>query len=374
MWRWYAVLTSFLLWGVGCNGHDSVAADRDTTLLAHSPSTAQAEEVTTRLPLRNGSPLSTVRHWLYLLDVDLNPETVDRIVTSTHDMVVLDFIPSEVGNADYPIADVVAQLHGAPVPKLVLAYVDIGEAESYRTYWQPGWRVGDPDWIAGEDPDGWAENHPVAFWRKGWHDIWLGEDGYLKAIVEAGYDGVYLDWVEAYSDENVLAMAQEEGSDARQEMIVWVSDLVRSARARRPGFLVVAQNAAELVTSDTYTALIDGIAQEQVWFDGGMGNDPPGDCPLPRTDAEVDTLAYRASLSRPCRRQYDGYPESTLHTSSESYLRDLALVQRKGLVVFTVDYAIDEENVTWIYATSRALGFVPLVSSRALDRYVEPVP
>ena len=26
-------------------------------------------------------------------------------------------------------------------PKLVIAYIDIGEAEDYRTYWQPGWGV-----------------------------------------------------------------------------------------------------------------------------------------------------------------------------------------------------------------------------------------
>ncbi len=317
--------------------------------------------------------LGEVTHWLYLIDVDLEPGTVDRIVVSTYDLVVLDFIPSEENNTDYPMAQVIARLHRATHPKLVLAYIDIGQAEDYRTYWQAGWEVGEPEWIAGDDPDGWEGNYPVAFWWEEWHDIWLGEGGYLEAILEAGFDGLYLDWVEAYSDENVAEIAEEEGVDPRQEMIWWIGDIADFTRARRSDFIVVAQNAAELVSSDEYVETIDAIAQEQVWFDGGADNDPPGDCPLPRSEAEVDTRAYRDSLPAACRRQYDKYPDSTLHVSSEWYLQHLERAQRKGLVVFTVDYALDPENVNWVYETSRSLGFVPFVGSRALDRYVEPV-
>ena len=40
----------------------------------------------------------------------------------------------------------------------------------------------------------------------------------------------------------------------------------------------------------------------------------------------------------------------------------------------TVDYALEPENVDRVYETSRGMGFVPFVSNRALDRYVEPVP
>ena len=119
---------------------------------------------------------------------------------------------------------------------------------------------------------------------------------------------------------------------------------------------------------------IDAIAQEQVWFDGGADNDPRGVCPLPRTDAEVDTEAYQRSLSPACREQYDEYPNSTLHVSSEEYLRYLTRARDEGKTIFTVDYALEPDNAAWVYETSRALGFVPFVGSRALDRYVEPVP
>jgi cysteinyl-tRNA synthetase len=309
-----------------------------------------------------------------LIDVDLEPETVEQIVSSTYDMAVLDFIPSEANNTDYPMADVVARLHGAVHPKLVIAYIDIGQAEDYRTYWQPGWRIGNPEWIVAGDPDGWEGNYPVAYWQDQYRDVWLGSEGYLQAILDAGFDGVYLDWVEAYSDENVMAFAKRQGIDPLQEMIRWVGDIADFGRAQNPDFIVIAQNAAELAAHDEYVHIIDAIAQEQVWFDGGADNDPPGDCPLPRTDADVDAKAYRESLSPVCRRTYDRYPDSTLHVSSEEYLRYLALAQQKGLPIFTVDYALEPENVAWVYETSRALGFVPFVSNRGLDRYINPMP
>jgi endo-alpha-1,4-polygalactosaminidase (GH114 family) len=88
----------------------------------------------------------------------------------------------------------------------------------------------------------------------------------------------------------------------------------------------------------------------------------------------VDTEAYYDSLSLECQLQFDQYPEGTLHTSSEEYLYYLRLAQHKGVPVFTVDYALQPENVAWVYRTSRELGFIPFTSNRNLDRYVEPMP
>ena len=106
--------------------------------------------------------LADVSHWFYMINVNLEPEMVERIAASEYDMVVLDFIPSEEDNTDYPMAEVVAQLHNPPhhfdctqcKPKLVIAYIDIAQAEEYRTYWQEGWGIGNPEWIVGADPDG----------------------------------------------------------------------------------------------------------------------------------------------------------------------------------------------------------------------------
>ena len=287
-------------------------------------------------------------------------------------MVVIDFIPSEENNTDFPIAEIVEEWHDAESSKLVIAYIDIGEAEDYRTYWKSDWRIGNPEWILGADPDGWEGNFPVAYWHDDWRAIWLGSGGMIESILEAGFDGIYLDWVEAYSDENVIAAANQDAVDPVEEMIWWVGDLANAARSQNSSFLVIGQNAAELAEFDDYVEIIDAIAQEQVWFDGGADNQPPGDCPLPRLEEDIDTPTYRNSLSDICRQQFDEFPESTLHVSSEWYLDYLRLAQSKGLPIFTVDYALEPENIEWIYRFSRSLDFIPFVSDRALDQYVDP--
>lgn len=320
------------------------------------------------------SGLADVQRWYYVLDVNLDEDHVSRIEQSTYDMVVVDFIPSEANNTDYPMAQTVARWHDADHPKLVLAYIDVGEAESYRTYWEPGWRVGDPEWILTEDPDGWAENYPVAYWWDEWQAIWLGDGGLIDQIVEAGFDGIYLDWIEGYSDTSVQAFAEQDGVNARQEMLWWIEDLASHGRLRHPGFLVIGQNAVELASTPGYLDTVDGMAVEQIWFDGAADDQPPGDCPLPRTEADVDTQAYVDSLSPGCRQLWEDYPESTLHTSSEWYLGQLAVASAADEPIFTVDYALDPDNVTWVYDTSRGLGFVPFTSNRALDTWREPVP
>ena len=317
--------------------------------------------------------LDEIEHWLYLIDVNLEGETVDEIVESDHDMVVIDFIPSEQQNTDYPIGEVIERLHEADHPKLVLAYIDIGQAEDYRVYWEEDWQIGDPDWIVANDPDGWEGNYPVAYWREEWHDIWLEEDGLVSQIVDAGFDGIYLDWVEAYSDDNVATAASRDDIDPVEEMVNWVAALAQTGRDGNPEFLVIAQNAAELAAENGgYRAVIDALAQEQVWFDGAADNNPPGDCPLPATDELIDTEEYEATLSEECLQQYLEFQDSTLHVSSEDYLVSLDALRDGGLPILTVDYATEAENVQFVLETSRARGFLPFVSTRLLDGYVPP--
>jgi cysteinyl-tRNA synthetase len=317
--------------------------------------------------------LDEVEHWLYLIDVNLDADTIDEIVESEHDMVVLDFIPSEQQNTAFPMSDVVERLHEADHAKLVVAYIDVGQAEDFRVYWEPGWRIGEPDWIVADDPDGWEGNYPVAYWREEWHEIWIGDGGLINQITEAGFDGVYLDWVEAYSDGNVATAAALDDVDPAAEMIDWVAELAATGRDDRPGFLVIAQNAAELAAEHAeYRAVIDAVAQEQVWFDGAADNDPPGDCPLPATDEMIETEAYEATLTDPCLRQYLEFPESTLHVSSEEYLDQLDVIAAAGLPVLTVDYASEPQNVTFVLENSRAHGFVPFVGTRLLNEYIAP--
>ena len=366
--RWAAAVTiSVAVVASACGSEVTSGQPTETTAVVPTE-----PEVSSKVSANRARQLDDVEHWLYLIDVNLDADTVDQIVESEHDLVVFDFIPSEQQNEDYPMGEVVDQLHGAEQPKLVLAYVDIGQAEDYRSYWETDWEIGDPEWIVANDPDGWEGNFPVAYWRDEWHDIWL-DDGLVSQIVDAGFDGIYLDWVEAYSDDSVVQAASRDDVDPVSAMVDWVAALASTGRDGNPDFLVIGQNAAELAaTNPRYRDVVDAVAQEQVWFDGAADNDPPGDCPLPETDALIDTAAYENMLSDDCLRQYTEFPESTLHVSSEEYLVSLDAIRALGVPVLTVDYATTDENVSLVLDTSREHGFVPFVGTRFLDEFVPP--
>ena len=343
-------------------------AESETNSLQSSSDAAQRSD---EAPAR---PRLAINSWFYHLGFEPDAQIVTQMVMSQYDLVVLEPIVTDRENRTFPIDDLVAELHDAPHPKIVLAYIDIGQAEDWRTYWEAEWGIGNPAWIVAADPDGWEGNYPVAFWHEEWQEIWLDpDDGYLQQLLDAGFDGIYLDWVEAYSDDNVRAAAEAADVDPEDEMIAWISRLAAYGRAHNPDFIVIGQNAPELVENDAYVALVDGIAQEQTWFDGAADNNPPGDCPLPATEADVDTDAYYARLSAACQFLYDEYPESTLHVSSEWYLTYLTLARDKGLTVLTVDYAVEPANVRQAHIAARQNGFVPFAGERALDTFQPPV-
>jgi cysteinyl-tRNA synthetase len=119
--------------------------------------------------------------------------------------------------------------------RVVLAYLSIGEAQTYRYYWKWywGWAFGvlSPCWLGSENPE-WRGNYGVRYWHEGWQKIILGgENSYLERIVKAGFDGVYLDGVDEYVD-----MVKEK-RNARALMIAFVKAIARAcsrAQARVP--------------------------------------------------------------------------------------------------------------------------------------------
>ena len=57
------------------------------------------------------------------------------------------------GTRRYSDSDV-ARLRKKPdgKPRLVLAYLSVGEAEDYRAYWKKGWKEKPPAWLGPESP------------------------------------------------------------------------------------------------------------------------------------------------------------------------------------------------------------------------------
>ncbi len=78
----------------------------------------------------------------------------------------------------------------------MIAYLSIGEAETYRPYWNKAWKKEPPPWLGKENRE-WRGNYGVKFWEPGWQAIIFD---YADRIVAAGFDGIYLDKVDEFED------------------------------------------------------------------------------------------------------------------------------------------------------------------------------
>lgn len=137
----------------------------------------------------------------------------------------------------------------------VLAYISVGEAETWRGYYKGG-----KSWNTGKT-QGWDKNYAVKYWDPEWKGIVKAR---VRKALAQGYDGVYLDRVDTY--ENVKAPG-----GSRAEMIKLVKEVAAEARSAKGGAKVYVQNAEELLTDKSYVASIDGIAKEDLYY--GINHD-----------------------------------------------------------------------------------------------------
>jgi cysteinyl-tRNA synthetase, unknown class len=236
--------------------------------------------------------LAGVKDWGYQLQ---NVEPKELALLNPHDMLVLDYSrdATQVGALT---KDEVRSLATKPdgSRRILLAYLSIGEAEDYRFYWRSGWMQKDgkpatsaPGWLGSSSSNGWSGNFSVKYWEKGWRDlVFASSESYLAKIIEQGFDGVYLDKVDAYLD-----WAQSGRAAAKVEMIDFVAQLAKTARKGKPSFLVVAQNADELLADPGYLEAIDAVAREDLVFDVRFTAGGAADVKL-RPAAEIsDTIA-----------------------------------------------------------------------------------
>jgi cysteinyl-tRNA synthetase len=108
----------------------------------------------------------------------------------------MDMFYGDVALTADEVASLKVKANGAS--RLVISYMSIGEAEDYRFYWKDEWKKDKPSWLADENPE-WKGNYKVRYWQQEWQAIIYGNDAsYLRLIIDAGFDGVYLDIIEAF--------------------------------------------------------------------------------------------------------------------------------------------------------------------------------
>lgn len=143
--------------------------------------------------------LNQAQNYLYLINPEnySNKEQFISAIDSTNfDVIILDLFFNENTLTSSDLSLLKTKPNGNR--RLVLAYINIGAAENWRYYWQDNWELNDPNWLK-EPYEGYSEEIWVEFWNKEWQDIIYGNnDSYIKKIIDAGFDGAYLDNVEGY--------------------------------------------------------------------------------------------------------------------------------------------------------------------------------
>ena len=318
------------------------------------------------VPEEGRARLGGIQSWGY----QLQRLDVAQAAGSPYDLIVVD----EGLGSERPGtggANAVARLKRKPdgQRRLVLSYLSIGEAEDYRRYWQAGWvapaaamaavvkgplvdiaalgaapaqaqvrlassrpekpllqpTAGAPAWLGGENPE-WRGNFSVRFWDPSWKSLMLGSsDAALDRIIAAGFDGVYLDRADVHGQ------WRRERPTAKADMTAFIADIAAYARQQRPGFLVVMQNAEELLSTKRLREALDGVAKEDLLFGiAGEGRE--------NTTADIE-----ASLG---------------------YLR---MARKEGLPVLVIEYLGDPASVSKARQRIESEGFVPYFGPRTLN-------
>ncbi|MDR9416715.1 MAG: endo alpha-1,4 polygalactosaminidase [Gracilimonas sp.] len=175
-------------------GYLSFAApDRDLRVIPDFPSPLPG------LNSNNITSLYEANNFLYLLnksEFETREDLISSIQNTNYDIIITDAFFWDDMFSSEEIEELKQKENGGK--RLVISYLSIGEAEDYRYYWQEDWEPGIPKWIVRENPN-WEGNYKVQYWSPEWKEIiYDSPNSYLQQILDAGFDGVYLDIIDGF--------------------------------------------------------------------------------------------------------------------------------------------------------------------------------
>ncbi len=284
-------------------------------------------------PLVDQINLSSVNDFLYQLQkIDLT-----CIAETKFDLVVIDYSRDGSEEGRFSAQEIMGIKNSPGGPKIVIAYLSIGEAENYRWYWNDSWDAdadgipdeGAPSWLGPANSE-WPDNYKVKYWELGWKSIVYS---YLDKIIEADFDGVYLDIIDAYEYWGPGGESGLERDSAEQEMVDFVKEIANYTKIikRKTNFLIFPQNGEKLSTHPDYVAVVSGIGREDVWYNGNI--------PQP-SEVTEEVLFY------------------------------LDRFKEKGKLVLVIDYVTQQELIDDFYSKAISKGYVPYATIRSLDTLI----
>jgi cysteinyl-tRNA synthetase len=266
-----------------------------------------------------------ITSWVYQLQ-GYDKDGLAALAKSPHKLAVIDL--ARDARSDFFRPDELAALRSSG--KKVLAYFEIGSIEEFRPEYGP-LRQSAGDLVLNRWPD-WPNEHFVRYWDNRWWERVVRPR--VDQALKAGFDGVYLDTPLAYEEIDLKLTPGQSRDSLGKLMVELIVRISKHAKAQRPDFWVFPQNSPELRRHTGYTAAIDGIGMEELFF-----------------------LATDETCTE------DFCTENLDHTRA---LRDA------GKLVLAVDYAQNGTNVRTACARYRTERFVGYVTVRDLDRIAAP--
>lgn len=312
------LLMIFVLF-VGCNNNIPTTT---TTTMANNNSSSNIS-------------LNSVNDFVYQLqNIDLT-----AIGNTKYDLVVMDYSLDGSDDEKFTSSQISLLKNSSGGNKIVLAYMSIGEAENYRWYWNNSWDAnndgvpdnGAPSWLGNSNPN-WPGNYKVKYWDSGWQSVIFGSaTSYLDKIINAGFDGVYLDIIDAYEYWEPGGDSHLDRSTAEDEMVDFVKAIANYARVTKAksNFLIFPQNGEALSSHSDYLSVINGIGKEDTWYNGNTSND----------NAYINNV-----------------------------ISNLDVIKQAGKVVLVIDYVTQQNLIDDFYSKALAKGYVPYATVRDLDR------
>ena len=255
----------------------------NTTLNVIAGSNSDSDKIRTIDFPKFSSSLSwnDINDFVYQLQ-DIN---LAAIGDTKFDLAIIDYSEDGGESGRFSAEEIETLINSAGGSKRVLAYMSIGEAENYRFYWEESWDAdndgkpdtGAPAWLGPSNPD-WPGNYKVRYWEPEWQSIIFGSStSYLDKIIESGFDGVYLDIIDAYEYWESGGESGEDRETAEQEMVDFVVKISEYAKGKNPDFGIFPQNGAALGAYEKYLNAVTGIGQEDIYYGyDGDGQKTPG--------------------------------------------------------------------------------------------------
>ena len=215
--------------------------------------------------------------------------------------------------------------------RLVIAYFSAGECEDFRYYWKPEWNRNKPAWVDKADKQ-WKGDYVVKYWHPEWQHIVYGSpNSLIDRILDAGFDGLSIDRVDAYY---YFGDTQQR----RDQMVDFVKRMTKYMRDKKPDIVILAQNAEELLDRKDYVDAIDGIAKEDLIF----------------------------GISHTEKRNPEGDIEHSIPL--------LVKAHDAGKAIFVIEYLVNRDNIAVARKRMKELGFVLYVGQRDLYELAGVVP